>query len=176
MDLRETLEKAGHTVIGEASDGKEAVKLAETLRPDVCLLDIKMPKMTGLTAAERISKKKIAPCVILTAFRDKKLIDKAKRSGVYTFLVKPFQEPELLAALEIAATRFAEMQEMERELASARSALEARKLIDRAKGVLMDKHKLKENDAFRIIQKRAMDTRRPLEEAAREILDNEKKG
>ncbi|MBI2932875.1 MAG: response regulator [Planctomycetes bacterium] len=102
MDLHETLEAAGHQVVAEASDGREAVRLAEELLPDAVLLDIKMPKMTGLAAAERITKKKIAPCVVLTAYRDRTLIDKAKKSGAYTFLTKPFKEPELLAALAIA--------------------------------------------------------------------------
>jgi response regulator NasT len=175
MDLRETLERAGHSVVAEAGDGREAVRLAETLRPDACLLDIKMPLLSGLTAALRITKKKIAPCVILTAYRDRKLIDRARRAGAYTFLVKPFQEPELLGALELAATRFEELRALERELDGARSALEARKLIDRAKGLLMDRHGLKEAEAFRVLQKRAMETRRSLSDIAREVLAGEAK-
>jgi len=173
LDLRETLERAGHTVVGEAADGREALRLAETLRPDAVLLDVKMPKMSGLTAAQRITEKRIAPCVLLTAYRDHELIRKAKHAGVYTFLVKPFQEPELIAALELAEKRFEEQRGAERELQTARSALEARKLLDRAKGLLMDRHRLKEAEAFRLLQKRAMDTRRPLEEVVREILAHE---
>jgi len=170
MDLRETLERAGYAVVAEASNGREAVELAETLMPDVVLLDIKMPRLSGLTAALRITKKRIAPCVILTAYRDRKLIERARRSGATTFLVKPFQEPELVAALELAAARFEETRVLERELESARSALEGRKLIDRAKGFLMDRHGLKESEAFRILQKRAMDNRRPISDIARELL------
>lgn len=170
MDLRETLERAGHSVVGEAGNGREAVELAETLRPDVVLLDIKMPILSGITAALRITKKRVAPCVILTAYRDRKLIDRAKRSGAYTFLVKPFQEPELLGALELAAARFEETRVLERELDGARSALEARKWIDRARGLLMDRHGLSEAEAFRVLQKRAMDTRRSLADVAREVL------
>jgi response regulator NasT len=174
MDLKETLEAAGHQVVGEAANGQEAVKMAEELQPDAVLLDVKMPKLTGLAAAERIAKKKIAPCVILTAYRDRKLVEKAKKSGAYTFLTKPFKEPELIAALELAGSRFAEMRALEKELDSARGALEARKLIDRAKGLLMDRHGLKEADAFRALQKRAMDSRRSIVEVAKEVLADAK--
>ena len=174
MDLRETLEGAGHQVVGEAANGAEAVKLAGELGPDVVLLDVKMPKKTGLAAAEQITKRKIAPCIILTAYRDRKLIEKAKKSGAYTFLTKPFNEPELIAAIELATSRFAEVRALEKELADTRAGLEARKLIDRAKGLLMDRYNLKEGDAFRMLQKRAMDSRRTLAEAAREVLAREK--
>ncbi len=171
MDLKETLEAAGHQVVGEAANGLEAVALSEQLQPDAVLLDVKMPKLTGVAAAERIAKKRIAPCVILTAYRDRKLVEKAKKSGAYVFLTKPFKEPELLAALELAVSRFAEMRALEAELAGARGALESRKLIDRAKGLLMDRLNLKEADAFRALQKKAMDTRRPIVEVAKEVLN-----
>jgi response regulator NasT len=167
MDLKEALEAAGHQIVGEAADGKEAVALAEALQPDAILLDIKMPRMTGLAAAAKI---KSAPCVILTAYKDAKTIAKARKSGAYTFLVKPYKESELLAALELAAARFDEKRALEAELADSRGKLEARKLIDRAKGVLMDRHGLKEGDAFRLLQKRSMDTRRTIVEVAKEIL------
>lgn len=171
MDLRETLEAAGHEVVGEAADGRQAVALAEALQPDAVLLDVKMPRMNGLSAASKI---KAAPCVLLTAYKDAKTIAGAKKSGAYTFLVKPYKEAELLAALELAAARFEERQALERELADSRGKLEARKLIDRAKGLLMDKHGLKEGEAFRVLQKRSMDTRRTLVEVAKEILGGQK--
>lgn len=171
MDLRETLEAAGHEIAGEAANGREAVALAETLAPDVVLLDVKMPKMNGLAAAQKIRN---APCVILTAYKDAKTIARATKSGAYTFLVKPFKEPELLAALELAQARFEERRALESELADSRGKLEARKIIDRAKGLLMDRHGLKEGDAFRVLQKRSMDTRRTLVEVAKEILAGER--
>ncbi len=171
MDLRETLEAAGHEVVGEAADGREAVSLADQLQPDAVLLDIKMPRMSGLTAAGKI---RGAPCVILTAYKDARTIARAKRSGAYTFLVKPFREAELLAALELAAARFEERRALEAELADSRGKLEARRTIERAKGLLMDRHGLKEGEAFRLLQKRSMDTRRTLVEVAREILAAEK--
>ena len=167
MDLRETLEEAGHEVVGEARDGKEAVALVETLQPDAVLLDVKMPRMSGLIAAGKI---RSAPCIILTAYKDSKTIARARKSGVFTFLVKPYKEPELLAALELAVARFEERRALETELADSRHKLEARKIIDRAKGLLMDKHGLKEGEAFRLLQKRSMDTRRSLVEVAKEIL------
>jgi response regulator NasT len=167
MDLRETLEAAGHEIAGEAANGREAVSLAETLQPDVVLLDVKMPKMNGLAAARKIRN---APVVILTAYKDAKTIARATKSGAYTFLVKPFKEPELLAALELAQARFEERRALESELADSRGKLEARKVIDRAKGLLMDRHGLKEGEAFRVIQKRSMDTRRSLVEVAKEII------
>lgn len=173
MDLKETLEAAGHVVVAEAADGRQAIRLAEELQPDAVLLDVKMPKLSGLTAAKKITQRKIAPCVILTDYRDRTLIEKARTAGAYTFLTKPFKEPELLAALELAQARFAEFRAVEDELSGARGALQARKTIDRAKGLLMDRHGLKEADAFRALQKRAMDSRRSLLDVAREILTTE---
>ncbi len=167
MDLREALEGAGHEVVGEAADGREALTLAETLQPDVVLLDVKMPRMSGVVAAGKI---KASPCVILTAYKDARTVARARKSGAYTFLLKPYKEAELLAALEMAVARFEERRALERELAESRGKLEARKLIDRAKGLLMDRHGLKEGEAFRFLQKRSMDTRRSLVEVAKEVL------
>jgi response regulator NasT len=173
MDLRETLQKAGHMVVGEASDGEEAVTLARSLRPDAVLLDIRMPGTSGLVAAERISGERIAPCVILTAYHDRELVGKAARSGVFSFLVKPFQERELVAALELAVSRFGETRSLEEELEEAKGALETRKWIDRARGHLMDRYGVKEKEAFSLIRKRAMDTQKSIGEAAREILEHD---
>ena len=173
MDLRETLQKAGHMVVGEASDGEEAVTLARSLRPDAVLLDIRMPGTSGLVAAERISGERIAPCVILTAYHDRELVGKAARSGVFSFLVKPFQERELVAALELAVSRFGETRSLEEELEEAKGALETRKWIDRARGHLMDRYGVKEKEAFSLIRKRAMDTQKSIGVAAREILEHD---
>ncbi len=175
MDLRETLQKAGHVVVGEASDGAEAITLARSLSPDVVLLDIRMPGTSGLEAAEQISGEKIAPCVLLTAFHDQKLIEKAARSGVFSYLVKPFHERELMAALEMASSRFGETRSLEEELEGTKMALETRKWVDRARGHLMDRYGVKEKEAFSLIRKRAMDTQKSLGEVAREILEHDEK-
>ncbi len=175
MDLRETLEKAGHIVVGEASDGDEALSLARTLRPDAVLLDIRMPGTSGLVAAEKISEERISPCVILTAYHDQKLVEKAARSGVFSFLVKPFQERELIAALELATSRFGETQSLEAELEGVKMELETRKWVDRARGHLMDRYGVKEKEAFALIRKRAMDTQKSIGDVAREILEHDEK-
>ena len=146
------------------------MSLAETVQPDVVLLDVKMPKLNGLAAAAKIT---FAPCVILTAYKDAKTIAKASQSGAYTFLVKPYKEAELLAALELASARFEERRALEAELADSRGTFESRKTIDRTKGLLMDRHGLKEGEAFRLLQKGSMDTRRTLVEVAKEILARE---
>ncbi len=168
--LRQTLEEAGHIVVGEAGDGEEAVRLADALGPDVVILDIKMPLMTGLEAAERIGKSKTAACVIITAYPEREFVEQAQKPGVFAFLVKPFYAPALLAAVELARARFDELRQLERELADSNDRLEGRRLIDRAKGLLMDRHGLKEAEAFRALQVRAMKTRKALADVAKDVI------
>ena len=152
MDLKEMLEEAGHTVVGEAVNGQKAVELAKKYRPDLVIMDVKMPNMDGITAAKLISAEKLAPVLLLTAFSQKEIVEKAKESGVLAYLVKPVKEANLFPAIEIALSRFGEMQELEKELEDLKHSLETRKILDRAKGILMDAHHLNESEAFRRIQ------------------------
>jgi len=170
MDLRGMLEQMGHTVIGEAGDGIKAVAMIRELKPDVAILDIKMPDMDGIDAAKIISNEKLAPVLLLTAYSQMDLIDRAKEAGVFAYLVKPFKESDLMPALEIAIARYREFSEMEREAATLADKLETRKLLDRAKGILMDQHGLSEAEAFRRIQVQSMNTRRPMKEVAEAII------
>jgi response regulator NasT len=170
MDLRKTLENMGHLVVGEASDGVGAVELARDLRPDIAILDVKMPQMDGIDAAKMISEEEIAPVLLLTAYSQKDLIERAKEAQVFAYLVKPFKETDLLPAIEVAISRFQEIQELRKELGSVKSALEVRKLIDRAKGILMDKYGLKEHEAFRRIQLQSMNTRKAMKDIAEAII------
>ncbi len=174
LDLRETLEAAGHTVVAEAGTGREALALAETLQPDVLILDIRMPDGDGLSVAEQVGAKRLAPVILLTAYQDREVVERARKAGTYMFLVKPFKEEELLAAVGMAAARHEEVRALEAELSDLKEKFETRKLVDKAKGVLMDQYKLKESEAFRLIQKRSMDDRKPLAAVAKEILDKVK--
>jgi response regulator NasT len=170
MDLKTLLEEMGHTVVGEAADGQKALELTRTLKPDVVIMDIKMPVMDGLDAAKIISDEKIAPVVLLTAYSQKDLIERAKGAGVYAYLVKPFQESDLLPAIEIAIARYLEQLELETTLGDLESKLETRKIVDRAKGILMDQYKLSEADAFRRIQQQSMNQRRSMKEISEAII------
>lgn len=170
LDLKTLLEEMGHIVIGEAADGQRALELTRSLKPDVVIMDIKMPVMDGLDAAKVISEEKIAPVVLLTAYSQKDLIERAKEAGVYAYLVKPFQESDLLPAIEIALSRYLEQQELETALGSLEEKLETRKLVDRAKGVLIDKYQMSESDAFRRIQQQSMNQRRTMKEIAEAII------
>ncbi len=170
MDLKSLLEEMGFEVVGEAADGQKAVELTRTHKPDVVLLDIKMPVMDGLDAAKIISEEKIAPVVLLTAYSQKDLVQRAKDAGVYAYLVKPFQESDLMPAIEIAIARYLEQQEMENTLGDLEQKLETRKLVDKAKGILMDKYKMPEADAFRRIQQQSMNQRRSMREIAEAIV------
>lgn len=170
LDLKKMLEEMGHAVVGEASDGQKAAELARSLKPDVVLLDIKMPVMDGLDAAKIISEEKLAPVVLLTAYSQKDLVERAKDAGVFAYLVKPFKESDLLPAIEIAISRYLEMHDIESQLGDLQDKLETRKIVDRAKGILMDKYSLRETEAFRRIQQQSMNTRKSMREIAEAII------
>lgn len=170
MDLKSLLEEMGFAVVGEAADGQKALELTRSLKPDVVIMDIKMPVMDGLDAAKIISEEKISPVVLLTAYSQKDLVERAKEAGVYAYLVKPFQESDLMPAIEIAIARYLEQQDLEQNLGDLEQKLETRKLVDRAKGILMDRHKLSEADAFRRIQQQSMNQRRTMKEIAEAIV------
>ena len=173
LDLREMLEEEGYEVVGEAGDGESAVRLAKELRPDLVILDIKMPGVDGLAAAERISEDRSAPVLILTAFSQKDLVDRAARAKAMGYLVKPFQKSDVVPAMEMALARYEELRALEEEVQDLDERLEARKLIDRAKGLLLDRYAMKEADAFRFMQKAAMDKRLKMAEVARLVVEGE---
>jgi two-component system, response regulator PdtaR len=170
MDLREILEEAGHEVVGEAIDGYHAVELARKYHPDLVILDIKMPEMDGIAASKIISDEKIAPVLLLTAFSQQEIVDRAKESGVLAYLVKPVKESNLFPAMEIALSRFQEMQQLENELDKVKNSLEMRKTLDRAKGILMDAYNLSESDAYRRIQQYSMAKRKTIKEVAESLI------
>ena len=170
MDLREMLGNLGYLVIGDVGDGQSAVNLSRELKPDVILMDIKMPNMDGIEAAKILTEEQIAPVVLLTAYGQKELVDQAKEAGVVGYLVKPFREADLLPAIEVALTRFNEFKAVRQEVEDLQNALETRKLVERAKGILMDTQSMDENEAFRKIQKMSMNTRKPMKEVAEAII------
>ena len=170
MNLRETLVGLGYLVVGDAGDGLSAINLARELRPDLVIMDIKMPKLDGIQAAKVLTEEKIAPVLLLTAYSDRELVDRARDAGVVNYIVKPFREAELLPAIEIALARFAEFNTINKELGDLKDTMETRKLVERAKGVLMDTQGLKEQDAFRKIQQLSMNTRKSMREIAQAIL------
>ena len=170
MDIVETLKDQGFDVVGEAGDGLKAIELAKELKPDLMVMDIKMPDMDGLSAAEQIAKLRI-PVVFLTAFNQQELVSRASEVGAMAFLVKPFSPEDLLPAIEVALSRFQQLTQLESEVSNLTERLETRKLVDRAKGVLGVQMGLSEPDAFRWIQKAAMDRRIGMVDVARTILD-----
>lgn len=170
MDLGEMLTNLGYEVVGEGSDGTATVELALRLRPDLVIMDIKMPGMDGITAARELTSQRIAPVLLLTAYSEQSLVERAKDAGVVAYLVKPFRQAELMPSIEIALSRFAEFQTVDKEVASLKEALEARKIVEQAKGVLMESHGLKEAEAFHRIRKASMDTRKSMREIADAIL------
>jgi response regulator NasT len=160
----------GYDVVAEAGDGAKAVEAARNLSPDLVILDIKMPNMDGIDAAKIISEEKIAPILFLTAYSDVDLVHRAKEAGVYSYLVKPFKEADLLPAIEIAMSRWEELQELDKHAKDLEDKLETRKAVDRAKGILMDQYGLKEQEAFRRIQVQSMNTRKSMREIAEAII------
>ena len=170
MDLAEMLADEGYDVVGQAADGAVAVQLADELRPDLVILDVKMPVLDGIAAAERIAGQRIAPVVILTAFSQRDLVERARDAGAMAYLVKPFQRGDLVPAIEMAVSRYAEITVLEREVSDLQESLATRKSVDRAKGVLQDKLGLAEPDAFRWIQKTAMDLRLSMRQVAEGVL------
>ena len=172
LDLVEMLREEGYRVAGEAADGEEAVRLANELRPDLVILDVKMPKVDGIDAASRIAGKRIAPVVILTAFSQRDLVERAREAGAMAYLVKPFAKHDLVPAIELAVSRFSELQALENEVAGLTDRLETRKVIERAKGLLMSKQGLSEPEAFRWIQRTAMDRRTTMKAVAEAVIDN----
>jgi response regulator NasT len=171
LDLKEMLEEEGYEVVGEAGDGETAVSMAEQLRPDLVILDVKMPVMDGIAAAERIAGARVAPVVILTAFSQRDLVERARAAGAMAYLVKPFQKKDLLPTIEMAASRFAEIVALENEVSDLADRLETRKLVERAKGILMERQGMTEPEAFRWIQRTAMDRRTSMKIVATAVLE-----
>jgi two-component system, response regulator PdtaR len=171
LDLTEMLSEEGYVIAGEAGDGEQAVALARELRPDLVIMDVKMPKVDGIAAAASIVEDRIAPVVMLTAFSQRELIEQARDAGAMAYLVKPFARHELVPAIELAVSRFAEKRALEDEVASLNDRLETRKLVDRAKGLLMSRQKMAEPDAFRWIQRTAMDRRTTMKGVAQAVVD-----
>lgn len=171
LDLAEMLSEEGFEVVGQAGDGEEAVELAASLRPDLVIMDVKMPKKDGIDAAAEIVSGQIAPVVMLTAFSQRDLIERARDAGAMAYLVKPFNQADLLPAIELAVARYSELVALREEVADVTQRLETRKLIDRAKGLLMSNHKMSEPDAFRWIQRTAMDRRTSMHAVAQAVLD-----
>ncbi|WP_035857022.1 ANTAR domain-containing response regulator [Cryptosporangium arvum] len=172
LDLKEMLVEEGYEVVGEAGDGQKAIELAEELRPDLVILDVKMPVLDGLAAAERIAGDRIAPVVILTAFSQRDLVERARSAGAMAYLVKPFQKKDLLPTIEMAVSRFAEITALEKEVTDLTERLSTRKVIERAKGLLQEQG-MSEPEAFRWIQRTAMDRRTTMKLVAETIVETQ---
>jgi AmiR/NasT family two-component response regulator len=172
MDLREMLANLGYLVVGEIGDGRSAVNLARELRPDLVVMDIKFEgeEFDGIDAARLLTEERIAPVLLLTAYSQRDLVVRAREAGVVGYLVKPFREADLVPAIEVALARFVEFQDMEKQVGDLQEALETRKFVDRAKGILMDTQGLTEAEAFRRIQKMSMNTRKPMKDVAEAVI------
>ncbi len=170
LDLKEMLEEEGFEVVAEVADGASAVRLTRELEPDLVILDVKMPVMDGIQAAEEIAKDRLAAILILTAFSQRDLVEKARRAGAMAYLVKPFQKHDLLPAVEIAAGRFRELSGLEATVDDLQGRLEARKLVERAKGLLQQHEGLSEAEAFRLLQRQAMERRQSMRQVAEQII------
>ncbi len=172
MDLAEMLGEEGYAVVGQAGDGARAIELAEELRPDLVILDVKIPVLDGISAAESIAGQRIAPVIVLTAFSQRELVERARDAGAMAYLVKPFSKSDLVPAIEMAVSRFAELAAVESEVADLKERLETRKVVDRAKGVLQEQLSLTEPEAFRWIQKTAMDLRLSMKQVAEGVISH----
>ena len=172
LDLVEMLREEGYDVAGEAADGEEAIQLATELNPDLVILDVKMPKVDGIEAAQQIAGNRIAPVVILTAFSQRDLVERARDAGAMAYLVKPFAKRDLVPAIELAMSRFSELAALEQEVAGLTERLETRKVVERAKGILMTKQGLSEPEAFRWVQRTAMDRRTTMKAVAEAVIEN----
>lgn len=170
LDLKQMLESLDYEVIGEAGDGQAAVTMARELQPDVVVLDVKMPVMDGIEAATLLAEESIAPAILLTAYSDKDIIERAKAAGVFGYLVKPFKPGDLPPAIEVARSRFEQNLALSKEVGSLQEKLEARKLLDRAKGILMTEHGVDEAEAYRRIQVQSMNLRKSMREVAEAII------
>ena len=173
LDLKEMLEEEGYEVVGEAGDGDAAVRLAREEQPDLVILDVKMPGLDGLSAAERIADERLAPVLVLTAFSQQDLVERAAAARAMGYLVKPFQKADVVPAIEMAVSRHRQLTALEDEVAGLEERLETRTLVDRAKGRLIDQYGMAEADAFRFLQKTAMDRRLRLAEVARRVLEGD---
>ncbi|KAF4407279.1 MULTISPECIES: ANTAR domain-containing response regulator [Streptomyces] len=172
LDLKEMLEEEGYSVVGEAGDGQKAVELAREHRPDLVILDVKMPVLDGISAAEVIAGESIAPVLMLTAFSQRELVERARDAGAMAYLVKPFSKSDVVPAIEMAVSRFTQLQALEKEVADLSQRLETRKLVDRAKSVLQTQYGLTEPAAFRWIQKTSMDRRLSMQQVAEAVIED----
>jgi len=170
MDLKEELQRQGYLVVGDAGAGQSAVNLARELRPDLVVMDIRMPEMDGISAAEILTREKLSPVVLLTAYSDQELIDRARNAGVVHYVTKPWRASDLRPAIEIALSRFQEFRVMETKVRDLEDHLATRKVVEKAKGVLMEKHGISEQEAFRRIQKASMNNRKSMKDVAEAIL------
>jgi len=171
LDLVEMLTEAGYEVVGQAGDGEAAISITEKEKPDLVVMDVKMPKLDGISAAERIANQRIAPVVILTAFSQRDLVERARDAGAMAYLTKPFTIDDLMPAIELAVSRFQEIKQLDAEVADLQDQLKARKLIEKAKGILMKNLKISEPEAFKWMQKTAMDKRRSMTDVAQLVMD-----
>ena len=171
LDLVEMLTEAGYEVVGQAGDGEAAISITEKEKPDLVVMDVKMPKLDGISAAERIANQRIAPVVILTAFSQRDLVERARDAGAMAYLTKPFTIEDLMPAIELAVSRFQEIKQLDAEITDLQEQLKARKLIEKAKGILMKNLKINEPEAFKWMQKTAMDKRRSMTDVAQLVMD-----
>ena len=171
LDLVEMLTEAGYEVVGQAGDGEAAIAITEKEKPDLVVMDVKMPKLDGISAAERIANQRIAPVVILTAFSQRDLVERERDAGAMAYLTKPFTIEDLMPAIELAVSRFQEIKQLDAEVSDLQEQLKARKLIEKAKGILMKNLKISEPEAFKWMQKTAMDKRRSMTDVAQLVMD-----